>query len=51
MEQIIEVGEWLADAFTMLWSAIGTWGIFGIGIIAPVVLKRVVYLFKKIFNF
>ena len=33
MNEIIMVGEWLANAFVALWTAVGTWGIMGIGII------------------
>lgn len=51
MEQITKVGEWLANAFVSLWTAFGTWGLFGIGIIAPAVLIRVGNLVKKIFKF
>lgn len=51
MNEIIMVGEWLANAFVALWTAVGTWGIMGIGIIGIAVIKRVGNLVKKVFNF
>lgn len=51
MDAIVQCGEFLGNSFTQLWNAVGTWGIFGIGIIAPAILKRVGYLVKRIFEF
>ena len=51
MDDIILVGEFFADCFVKLWSAIGTWGVIGVGIIAPAVLYKVGNLVKKIFQF
>lgn len=50
MNEIRQVGVFLGDAFLKLWNALGTWGIFGIGVICPVILKRIANLLKKIFN-
>lgn len=51
MEAITYVGQWLANAFVAVWSAIGTWGVVGVCLIAPVVLNRIGNLVKKIFQF
>ena len=51
MEVITQVGEFMANSFVMLWQAIGTWGVIGVGIIAPVVLRKVGSLIKQIFQF
>lgn len=51
MDDILLVGEFFANAFTMLWNAIGTWGVIGVGIIAPAVLYKIGNLVKKIFQF
>ncbi len=48
MNEISLVGEWLAESFLELWTAIGTWGVIGIGIIAPAVIYKVVSIFKRI---
>lgn len=48
MTEISMVGEWLADSFLQLWTAIGTWGVIGVGIIAPAVIYKVVSIFKRI---
>ena len=51
MESITLVGEFMANAFVQLWTAIGTWGVIGVGIIAPTVLRKIGGLVKKIFQF
>lgn len=51
MEPIVQVGQFLADSFLQLWTALGTWGVIGVGIIAPAVLYKVGNLVKKIFQF
>lgn len=51
MEVIVQVGQFMADSFVMIWSAIGGWGIFGVAIIAPVVLRKVGNLIRQIFQF
>ena len=51
MQDIVMVGEWLANAFVALWTAVGTWGIMGIGIIGVAVIKRVGNLVQKVFKF
>lgn len=51
MEALTEFGSWCASSFLQLWNAIGTWGIIGVGIIAPAVLKKIANLLKKIFQF
>lgn len=51
MTDIVRVGEFLANGFIALWSAIGTWGVIGVGIVSLAVLKRVSNLVKKIFEF
>ena len=48
MNEISLVGEWLAESFLELWTAIGTWGVIGIGIIAPAVIYKVVSIFRRI---
>lgn len=48
MEPIVQTGEFLADSFISLWTAFGTWGVIGVGIIAPAVIYKVVSIFKKI---
>lgn len=51
MNEIREVGVFLGDTFTKLWTALGTWGVIGIGVICPVVLKKIGNLLKKIFQY
>lgn len=48
MTEITQVGEWMAETFLTLWNAIGTWGVIGVGIIAPTVIYKVVSIFKRI---
>lgn len=50
MDQFVLVGEWLANAFIALWSAIGTWGIMGVGIVGIAVIRVISNLVKKVFN-
>lgn len=50
MESITLIGEFLADSFLNLWTAIGTWGVIGVGIIAPVILQKVGNILKKVFQ-
>ena len=51
MDDIVLIGNFFADSFVKLWSAIGTWGVIGVGIIAPTVLYKIGNLVKKIFQF
>lgn len=51
MDDLLLIGEFFADSFVSLWSAIGTWGVIGVGIIAPTVLYKIGNLVKKIFQF
>ena len=51
MEVIVQAGEFMANAFVTLWNAIGTWGVIGVGIVAPVILKKIGNLISKIFQF
>lgn len=51
MQVIVQVGEFMANSFVKFWSAIGTWGVIGVGIVAPVVLRKVGNLIKQIFQF
>ena len=51
MDVILEVGQFMADSFTALWTAIGSWGVIGVGIIAPAVIYRISRILKKIFQF
>lgn len=51
MEVIVQTGEFMANAFLQLWYAIGTWGVIGVGIIAPFILKKIGSLIKRIFQF
>lgn len=50
MDVITKTGEFMANAFLLLWNAIGTWGVIGVGIIAPAVLFKVGRLLKKVFQ-
>ena len=50
MDLFVQCGEWLANAFVALWSAIGTWGIMGVGIVGIAVIRVVSNLFKKVFS-
>lgn len=51
MTVIVQVGQFLAETFTKLWTAFGTWGVIGFGIIALAVVSRIANLLKKIFQF
>lgn len=51
MEVIVQAGEFFANAFVELWTAIGTWGVIGVGIVAPVILRKIGDLIKKVFQF
>lgn len=51
LESITQVSQFMVDTFVSLWSAIGTWGVIGLGIIAPTVLYKVARLIKKTFTF
>lgn len=51
MNAIVLVAEFLGQMLLALWNAIGTWGIIGVGIIAPMVIKRVANLVKKVFEY
>lgn len=50
MDVIVQVGDFFADSFLKIWTAIGTWGVIGVGIIAPTVLFKIGNLLKKIFQ-
>ncbi len=50
MAEIRQVGVFLGDSFLKIWNALGTWGVIGIGVICPVIIKRIGNLFKKIFQ-
>ena len=51
MEVIVQAGEFMANSFIVLWNAIGTWGVIGVGIVAPFVLRKIGELIKRIFQF
>lgn len=51
MEVITQTGQFMANSFIKVWEAIGTWGVIGVGIIAPVVLRKISGLLKQIFDF
>lgn len=51
LEVIVQTGEFMANCFVQLWSAIGTWGVIGVGIVAPVIFKKVGALIKRVFQF
>lgn len=51
MDVIVQCGEFMANAFVAMWSAIGTWGVIGVGIIGTQVFYRIGNLLKKIFQF
>lgn len=51
MDVIVQAGEFMANAFVQMWNAIGTWGVIGVGIVAPVILRKIGSLIKKIFQF
>lgn len=48
MEPIVQTGQFMADSFLALWTAFGTWGVIGVGIIAPAVIYKVVSVLKRI---
>ena len=50
MDAIVQVGEFIANCFVMLWNAFGAWGVIGVCIIVPFIFKRIVNLFIKIFQ-
>ena len=51
MEVIVQTGEFMANSFIALWNAIGTWGVIGVGIVAPFILRKIGELIKRIFQF
>ena len=51
MENITLVSQFMVNSFKALWAAIGTWGVIGVGIIAPAVLYKISQILKKIFRF
>lgn len=51
MDVIVQIGEFMANSFIALWNAIGTWGVIGVGIVAPFVLRKIGELIKRIFQF
>ena len=51
MDVIVQTGEFMANAFVQLWNGIGTWGVIGVGIVAPFILRKIGNLIKKIFQF
>ena len=48
MEEFLIVGRWLLNIFKLLWEFFGAAGFLGFGVIGFVVLKKLVYLFRKI---
>lgn len=51
MDVLVDVGQFLADSFLKLWSAIGSWGVIGFLIIAPFILRKIGNLIRKVFQF
>lgn len=48
MEDFLLVGRWLLNFFSELWSFLGVAGFLGFAVIGFVILKKLIYLFKKI---
>ena len=48
MEDFLLVGRWLISTFQDLWEFFGAAGFLGFAIIGFVVLRKLIYLFKKI---
>lgn len=51
MADLTLIAQFMVDSFKSLWTAIGTWGVIGLGIIAPFVLKKIASLLKQILRF
>lgn len=51
MDAFRNVGLFMAQSFTKLWTAFGTWGVIGFGIIGVFVFKKIANLMKMIFEF
>lgn len=51
MDVIVQAGQFMANSFIALWNAIGTWGVIGVSIVAPFVLRKIGELIKRIFQF
>lgn len=51
MADLTLIAQFMVDCFNSLWSAIGTWGVIGLGIIAPFVLKKIASLLKQVLRF
>lgn len=48
MEAFSQVGTWLINTFSQLWTFFGAAGFLGFGVIGFVVIRKLVNLFKKI---
>lgn len=51
MENITLIAQFMVNSFKAIWTAIGTWGVIGFGIIAPAVLYKISQILKKVFRF
>lgn len=51
MADLTLIVQFMVNSFKSLWTAIGTWGVIGLGIIAPFVLKKIASLLKQVLRF
>ena len=51
MAVITDIGEFMANSFSIIWNAMGTWGVIGVGIIGTVILRKIANLLKQVFQF
>lgn len=52
MNDVMRVGTWMGDAFYNLFNAIiNNWGVIGIGFLVLFVIRKIVDLVKRIFQF
>lgn len=47
---LTEVGSWLLQTATALWTALGGWGFLGFAVICFPIIKRLVRLFRSLVN-
>ena len=51
MDIFYSVAMFMGNCFTKIWTALGTWGVIGFGIIAVAVFRKISNLMKMIFEF
>lgn len=47
---LTQVGQWLLQTATALWTALGGWGFLGFAVICFPIIKRLVRLFRSLVN-